>query len=139
MTSVPGPRSGGGAPSGHCGAMLVQIEIDRDDEREAGALDQHEAEVPHQVEAGAADAVQRQLATGRATTRSFIRRPPACPSARTSRSARSATGIEPQTTAQGVKIEPISMTVVASAVQNGQIELRGEDSRACGSRLGHAW
>jgi hypothetical protein len=41
-------------------------------------------------------------------------------------------GIDPQTTAHGVKIDEISMIVVAIADQSGQIELRGEDSRACG-------
>ena len=46
-----------------------------------------------------------------------------------------ATGIDPHTTAQGVKIDEISMMVVAIAAQNGQIELRGEDSRASGTRL----
>src|SRR4051812_3203889 len=43
-----------------------------------------------------------------------------------------ATGNEPQTTAHGVKIEPINITEVAMAVQNGQIEFRGEASRASG-------
>src|SRR4030095_5674704 len=43
------------------------------------------------------------------------------------------TGIDPQTTAQGVKIDQINSTVVASADQSGQIELSGDDSRASGS------
>jgi hypothetical protein len=44
-----------------------------------------------------------------------------------------ATGIDPHTTAHGVKIDQISMTVVAIADQNGQIELLGDASRASGS------
>ena len=44
-----------------------------------------------------------------------------------------ATGIEPQTIAQGEKIDQISSTVVAIAASSGQIELRGEASRASGS------
>ena len=43
-----------------------------------------------------------------------------------------ATGIEPHTTAHGLKIDQISMIVVAIAAQNGQIEFRGEASRASG-------
>src|SRR5207253_6025109 len=43
-----------------------------------------------------------------------------------------ATGIEPHTTAHGLKIDQISMIVVAMAAQNGQIEFRGEASRASG-------
>ena len=43
-----------------------------------------------------------------------------------------AIGIEPQTTAHGEKIDHTSMTVVATAAHNGQIEFRGELSRACG-------
>ncbi len=46
-----------------------------------------------------------------------------------------AIGIEPHTTAQGEKIDQISMIVVAIAVQSGQIELRGEDSREPQARL----
>ena len=38
-----------------------------------------------------------------------------------------AIGIEPQTTAHGVKIDAISMMLVATAASSGQIELRGED------------
>jgi hypothetical protein len=44
-----------------------------------------------------------------------------------------AIGIAPHTTAQGVKIDQMSIMVVAIAVQSGQIELRGEASRASGS------
>jgi hypothetical protein len=43
-----------------------------------------------------------------------------------------AMGIEPHTTAHGEKIDQISITLVAIAAQNGQIELRGEASRASG-------
>jgi hypothetical protein len=42
-------------------------------------------------------------------------------------------GIDPQTTAHGEKIDQINMALVAIAAQNGQIELRGEASRASGS------
>jgi hypothetical protein len=41
-----------------------------------------------------------------------------------------ATGIEPHTTAHGEKIDQISITLVAIAARNGQIEFCGEDSRA---------
>jgi hypothetical protein len=43
-----------------------------------------------------------------------------------------ATGIDPQITAQGEKIDQISMIEVAIADQNGQTESRGEDSLASG-------
>src|SRR4051794_36052524 len=43
-----------------------------------------------------------------------------------------AIGIEPHTTAQGEKIDQISITLVAIAASNGQIEFCGEDSRASG-------
>ena len=42
-------------------------------------------------------------------------------------------GIDPQMTAQGENIDQTSMTEVANAAQNGQTELRAEDSRACGN------
>ena len=60
-----------------------------------------------------------------ATTRSFMTRPPAFPSARTTRSTRSPPGIDPQTTAHGVKIDQISITEVAMAAKSGQIEFAG--------------
>src|SRR4051794_28720777 len=41
-------------------------------------------------------------------------------------------GSEPHTTAQSVTMKLISMTVVAMAAKNGQIELAGEKSRASG-------
>jgi hypothetical protein len=44
-----------------------------------------------------------------------------------------ATGIDPHTTAHGVKIDQISITEVATAVQKGQIEFLGEASRASGA------
>jgi hypothetical protein len=43
-----------------------------------------------------------------------------------------AIGIEPHTTAHGEKIDQISITLVASAASNGQIEFCGDDSRASG-------
>src|SRR3954453_20692808 len=43
-----------------------------------------------------------------------------------------AIGIEPHTTAQGEKIDQISITLVAIAARSGQIEFCGEDSRASG-------
>ena len=43
-----------------------------------------------------------------------------------------AIGMEPQTTAQGEKIDQTSMIAVAIAAQNGQMESLGEDSLACG-------
>src|SRR4051812_1994485 len=44
-----------------------------------------------------------------------------------------AIGGVPQTTAQGVKIEPTRKTVVAIAVSSGQILGSGDASRVCGS------
>ena len=44
-----------------------------------------------------------------------------------------ATGIEPQTTAQGVKIDPMNSTVVNRAETSGQMVGAGEGSRMSGS------
>src|SRR3954463_13124828 len=43
-----------------------------------------------------------------------------------------ATGIDPQTTAQGEKIDQISIADVAIAAKNGQIDGPTDDSRDCG-------
>ena len=48
-----------------------------------------------------------------------------------------ATGIDPHTTAQGVKIEPTNRTETAIAASSGQIDGSGELSRRSGARLGH--
>src|SRR3954469_21190987 len=46
-----------------------------------------------------------------------------------------ATGIDPQTTAQGEKIDQMSRMAVAMAANSGQIELSGEGSRIWGSAV----
>ena len=54
------------------------------------------------------------------------------PSGQNHPTKQTAIGSDPHTTPHGVKIDQISMIVVAIAVINGQIEFRGDDSRASG-------
>ena len=92
-------------------------------EREAGALDQHESQRAPPGQAGRAHAVQRQIAQVERRRAVSHDSSSGVPFGQNQPISATATGIEPQTTAHGVKIDQISITLVAIAASSGQIEL----------------
>ena len=138
MLSVPHSRSGGGALSGQCVGVAAQVEVADDREREHRALDRDQAQraPPHQAAVAEAEGrqvahVERVRTSRRRRRRSRFecahahgwllqRERCAAVSARCGQNqtvSAIATGTAPQTTAHGVKIEPMNSTVVATRRQ----------------------
>ncbi len=108
-----------------------EVEVDDDRKREAGPLDQHEGERSPPGQACGAKAMRRKFRQIEHNGL-FHASSSGVPFGQNHPIRAIDTGIDPQTTAHGVKIDQISSTVVASADQSGQIEFPGVDSRASG-------
>ena len=124
--SVPHTSPGGSAQRPLCG-LLPQVEVTATATAKAMRLDQHVCDRAPPHGAAMAEACRSANAIHRSRARHHGLRSTARCRSRSARSGQNhpikqiATGIEPHTTAHGVKIDPISIAVVAIAESSGQI------------------